>query len=130
MVVVMAARTAGREMKSGMRKASMEESTSAARGVEIRWVRRVRVKAVVRAWVKYILVETPRRGRWPDRGRVGVGVLAAAMVVGGFVVGFVVWGWNKPDRVLLFCLSFCQAVGEIRGKRVRVCCHGVMRLCL
>jgi hypothetical protein len=26
---------------------------------------------VVRAWVKYIFVETPRRGRWPDFGLVG-----------------------------------------------------------
>jgi hypothetical protein len=86
--VVVADRTEGREMKSGMRKASMAERTSAARGVLVSRVSRVRVKEVVRAWVKYILVETPRRGRWPDRGRVGVGE-SESESESGMVVGWV-----------------------------------------
>jgi hypothetical protein len=65
-----AARTAGKETKSGMRKASRVERTVVDSGVEVSSLRRVVVKAVVRAWLKYILVETPRSGRWPDRGRV------------------------------------------------------------
>ena len=73
-------RTEVREMKSGMMKVSRVVRVEGGR-VERR-ERRVVVKDVVRAWGKYIFVETARRGRLPERGEtLGLGMMGR------------VWGW-------------------------------------
>ncbi len=64
----MVAITEVRETKSGMMKVSRVVRVEGGRVV--RRERREVVKEVVRAWGKYIFVETPRRGRWPERGAI------------------------------------------------------------
>jgi hypothetical protein len=63
-----------RETKSGMRKMSIAEVRAAdEEGVAVNWERTDAVKEVVRAWEKYIFVETAMKGRWPEVGLIAVG---------------------------------------------------------
>jgi hypothetical protein len=52
-----------------------------AAGVEVSWERTEAVKEVVRAWEKYIFVETAMKGRLPEVGFIAVGWVGGDMLV-------------------------------------------------